>query len=692
MSASKQSTTRTSRRATDRDPNRWFVVSALLHLVAVLVLIYFTPLRDIIAEARAQRERLENVMSADALEDLAESIEELTRRQIRQNAASLDTIVQRINEVQREMQTEFQRFERQQQQNAADDALTEMQKAVDNMAEAVEKMEAGAGTTEIDRFQALAEQAQERATRKLEMVTWDVADVRKQQTVASNTHQEAKALHDQHRDLNVLDIANAKRALADRQADLDKRKDDLEKAKKSEPGDNRERAVKMHTERVAEATERVKEVEKTLAERTAAAAEKAVERAKVQAEALEKQKEAIAALEKQIAERPQTGASFQTAVRKIEGREDRNLEAMDVPDIYEASRDDEDDVAEVFKEVRAMDLAMVRDMKLEDARRDIDLVRPVRPDLNDELLRESVRTDEEFEAHKQELKTALRETSSMVNLAERMLEMAQQSVENMKFGSDAEAAMAELEEEEKLQLIIRELAMEDVSGSFSDMTSVMQTTTSEGAPPPPRIDYKDLTAEEEEAQEDAPQLSLRDQGEEAGAVPQLLRDLPALGARKIGRGGIPTDWVKVDTWYTLGPFPNPGRVNIDREYPPDSLIDLDATYRGKGGRTIGWQFMQGTDNQMRPPNPEEYGIWYAYTEIEMDEARDVLIACGTDDRGILKINGVPVWISSKRLKGWDIDEVWRKVHLKKGINRLLYRVENGWIDIGFSLVIQVPKD
>ena len=92
-----------------------------------------------------------------------------------------------------------------------------------------------------------------------------------------------------------------------------------------------------------------------------------------------------------------------------------------------------------------------------------------------------------------------------------------------------------------------------------------------------------------------------------------------------------------------------------------------------------------------PINAEPYGIWYAYTEFYCDRPRDALIAMGTDDRGTLKINGVPVWISSKRLKGWDIDEVWRKVHFNQGVNRILYRVENGWMHIAFSLVMRLEN-
>ena len=93
----------------------------------------------------------------------------------------------------------------------------------------------------------------------------------------------------------------------------------------------------------------------------------------------------------------------------------------------------------------------------------------------------------------------------------------------------------------------------------------------------------------------------------------------------------------------------------------------------------------------RSPNAEEYGIWYAYTELYFDEPRDMIIAMGTDDRGVLKINDVPVWVSSKRLKCWTIDEVWRKVHFNKGINRILYRVENGWAHIAFSMVLHMAE-
>ena len=43
--------------------------------------------------------------------------------------------------------------------------------------------------------------------------------------------------------------------------------------------------------------------------------------------------------------------------------------------------------------------------------------------------------------------------------------------------------------------------------------------------------------------------------------------------------------------------------------------------------------------------------------------------------------------SGKQQKAWRVDEGLRKVHFKKGLNRVLCRVENGWHGTDFSLVI-----
>ena len=148
----------------------------------------------------------------------------------------------------------------------------------------------------------------------------------------------------------------------------------------------------------------------------------------------------------------------------------------------------------------------------------------------------------------------------------------------------------------------------------------------------------------------------------------------------------------VNTWYTIGPFPNEGRRHIHTKFPPETLIDLDATYIGKNNRQVRWHFVQSRDKLVVPHDQEEYAIFYAFTEIYSDIERDVWVAVGSDDKANVWINDMPVWISGDQLKGWNPNEGYRKVRLQAGNNRVLYRVENGWNNMGFSLCIHAVRE
>ena len=95
--------------------------------------------------------------------------------------------------------------------------------------------------------------------------------------------------------------------------------------------------------------------------------------------------------------------------------------------------------------------------------------------------------------------------------------------------------------------------------------------------------------------------------------------------------------------------------------------------------------------ELVPYTSEEYGIWYAYAEVFSDIECDRWIAVGSDDRSDIWLNDAPIWGSSDKLKSWRIDEGYRRVHLKKGRNRILARVENGWHLIGWSICISLEE-
>ncbi len=158
-----------------------------------------------------------------------------------------------------------------------------------------------------------------------------------------------------------------------------------------------------------------------------------------------------------------------------------------------------------------------------------------------------------------------------------------------------------------------------------------------------------------------------------------------------GDGIISSTWMAVDSWYVIGPWANPGRMNIDKKYPPENSIDLGASYAGKDGRVLRWQFMQAPSVMLQPTDPTDYAIYYLYTEIRSDRDRDIWLVTGSDDKSKIWINDMLIWESRPELKAWRIGEGFRKVHLRKGVNRILYRLENGWYAVAMSLLFSTGQ-
>ncbi len=183
---------------------------------------------------------------------------------------------------------------------------------------------------------------------------------------------------------------------------------------------------------------------------------------------------------------------------------------------------------------------------------------------------------------------------------------------------------------------------------------------------------------------DAPPASPHPQALPPSAPPI---DIQAVPGRVVGSGTMGAGWMFVDSWHTIGPFPNPQRQNIHKAFPPESGVDLDAAYAGKDNRTVRWKWLQAAGPMLVPNDPEEYAIYYGYTELWFDAPADLWIAIGSDDKSTLWIEDQLVWVSSDVLKGWRIDEGLRRVHFKKGVNRVLFRLENGWRGVGLSLCI-----
>jgi hypothetical protein len=176
----------------------------------------------------------------------------------------------------------------------------------------------------------------------------------------------------------------------------------------------------------------------------------------------------------------------------------------------------------------------------------------------------------------------------------------------------------------------------------------------------------------------------------------------AVPGRRLVRGGKVSDWMYIDSWYIIGPFPGDRRrQNLDVRFGPEANVNLDDVFIGKDGKKIRWRYsLTGVSGgganpyahwKIEPRTVTTYGIWYAWTEIYSDVPRKVWIATGTDDYGKLWINDKIVWKSPKGRKPYNATENIQLVDLKQGHNKVLYRVENAGGTMGFSLLIRLAQ-
>jgi len=158
--------------------------------------------------------------------------------------------------------------------------------------------------------------------------------------------------------------------------------------------------------------------------------------------------------------------------------------------------------------------------------------------------------------------------------------------------------------------------------------------------------------------------------------------------RKITDAGEPTDWMYVDRWYCVGPFPNPQRGNLARKFPPErGAVDLDAAYVGKGDRTVRWRALRSPTLCVAPLQPDAFAIYYLTSEIRCDREGDYWLAFGSDDFGRCWVNGHLVYESGTRPHHWIPDRALAKVRLRAGPNRVLFKLENAGGTTGFSLAV-----
>ncbi len=400
----------------------------------------------------------------------------------------------------------------------------------------------------------------------------------------------------------------------------------------------------------------------------------------------------------------------------------KDVATMKMVDAYEIAKAIESAITESYKDIKATQTAIERKMSFEAAQKITDVAKAVRMEANREAIEDNPRTKEALDRQKAAQAEVVREADNIVETAVAMMEEAmalvrpddpsksplkssnpkvvewlqQKDFEKRAQEEERQKRLAEMQAAADYQVAITAAAAENEDERAKDLTKVME-------------DASEVKKNTELAESDAAKQAENLQASlPAGALAKLDGRMQDLIGGNVFRftesatkDGIPAKWAYVQDWYVIGPFPNPNRVNLRRKFPPESVVDLDATYVGKDGKTIKWEFMQAKNAtpaeswrgdlkpEVVPFTAEEYGIWYAYAEVFADISCDRWIAVGSDDRSDIWVNDVPVWGSSNKLKSWRVDEGYRRIRLNKGRNRILVRVENGWHSLGWSVCISL---
>jgi hypothetical protein len=325
-------------------------------------------------------------------------------------------------------------------------------------------------------------------------------------------------------------------------------------------------------------------------------------------------------------------------------------------------------IAETYRVVKAVEQAAMRQVPVEDALKKTRIALPDRPAPDLTPLTREARTPADVEDRKQAYRAAQSQLSASVSLAEQLLIQARGEDLAEGVTIDYEGMKVAAARHEAYQ----EMAQEDAGAQAKDMTALMLGT--QGTPATPAS-----------------------AGTRPGGTPYPEPPKGAVLAMPSGRrfttqaGLAPagSQWISVNDWYCIGPFPNPGRREVDTRFPPDSVIDLDASYRGMDGKMVSWEFVKSPAMLVSPPDEREYGIYYFHTELWFEEAMDLWVAVGSDDNSRIWVDDKMIWLSAYELKSWRVDEGFRKVHFKQGHNKVLVRLENGWHACEFSFLLHL---
>jgi len=359
-----------------------------------------------------------------------------------------------------------------------------------------------------------------------------------------------------------------------------------------------------------------------------------------------------------------------------------DLDEQDMIQVYETARLLDRRLHHVYRMFRTCELARIQDLTLSEAYEVTGVVAPSYPDVDMAAFRARISTTASPEALRVRDQITMMKVGikSMVSAAIRMMDLAAIIEPWLRDGTSK---------------------IEIAAGENPQMFDIVRRIGG-----PPKI-YVGTSGTE-------PNAFVSEWGDGDGPVTKKNLDLPIdpgspmgemlpLPGRKLMKEGRQRDWMFINSWYVIGPFPNPKRKNLDKKFPPETSldphsgfvgIDLDVTYQGLDkSRPLRWEFVSSDNRVCFVPNRAvDEGVWYAYTEIWSESEQEKYCIFGSDDSGKCWISGEEVFVSGVTPHPWIPDRKWEKVRFGKGFNPVLFRLENAWGDTGFSLCIYTGEE
>ncbi|MBV9865388.1 MAG: HEAT repeat domain-containing protein [Abitibacteriaceae bacterium] len=140
-------------------------------------------------------------------------------------------------------------------------------------------------------------------------------------------------------------------------------------------------------------------------------------------------------------------------------------------------------------------------------------------------------------------------------------------------------------------------------------------------------------------------------------------------------------------WQILGPLPAENQAAaFDKNYGPETAVDLTKTYPGAGGKTVGWKPAVIQPNGLvaleKQLDPHENVVGYATVYVKSPDARKAIVSVGSDD-------GIKVWINGKQVIANNANRPaapgtdQANVDLNAGWNQVLLKITQGGGEWGY---------